>query len=175
MASKKHQPITLDDLLVLKLQALYDVEQELVKALPKMVKAASDPELKDGFASHLDETKGHVMRLEEVFRLLDLPPKKLRGDAIRGLISDAAWVIKNIKTPEARDANLIAAASYVEHYEMAGYLAAREWAATLGNSEIAALLGATLTEEETANEKLSALASSKINDRASMLNGMQEE
>jgi ferritin-like metal-binding protein YciE len=144
----------LSDLLVIKLSSLYDIESALVKALPKMAKAADDPELKKGLADHWEETKGHAERLEKVFELLNLKPKKLKVEAIRGLIADGDWVIKNIEPPAARDVSLIRAAQHVEHYEMAIYRGAVSWATTLGFREIAALLQQNLKEEMAADEKL---------------------
>jgi ferritin-like metal-binding protein YciE len=117
-SAKKNQD--LGDLLVVKMQALYDVEQELVKALPAMAKNSTDPELKKGFEQHLEQTKGHVKRLERAFAILGVPAKKIKGEAIRGLVTDAKWVIQNVKGAQALDANLVAAGQYVEHYEMAG-------------------------------------------------------
>ncbi len=149
----------LRDLLVSKLNVLYDIESVLVKALPKMAKAATDPALKKGFTDHLAETKTHVKRLEQVHKLLDVKPKKLKSEAIRGLVKDGDWVIKNVAPADARDANLARAAQYVEHYEMAGYMGAIAWAETLGESEIASLLSQTLDEEIAADEKLDMVGS----------------
>jgi ferritin-like metal-binding protein YciE len=160
---------TLTDLLLLKLQALYDTEHELVKALPKMAKAAYDEELTAGFRTHLEETKEHVRRLDEAFQLLSEDPKKIKGEAIRGLVEDGEWVIKNIKSSAARDAALIGAASYVEHYEIAGYTIAREWALFLGETEIVSLLEETLAEEQHADAILSALGKTKINERVDII------
>ncbi len=144
----------LKDILVTKIQALYDIESELVKALPKMAKGATDPELRKAFEEHLEETKGHVERLEDIFDLMKAKPKKLKVEAIRGLVADGAWVMKNTEKGNPRDAALIGAALYVEHYEMAGYMGAQEWAEMIGNAEVAALLEETLGEEEAAEEKL---------------------
>lgn len=153
----KNDEAPLKSLLIQKLQALYDIESELVKTLPKMATAAKHADLKDGFRNHLAETKEQVKRLEEAFDILGEKPKKLKAEAIRGLAKDGDWVIKNVKGKEALDVNLIAAASYVEHYEMAGYMAALKWAELLGEIEVADLLEATLGEEEMADEKLAEL------------------
>lgn len=139
--------MNLEDLFISKLNVLYDVETALVKAIPKMVKAASDPDLKEGLKGHLEETKNHVERLEKAFKFLDKKPKKLKSEAIRGLIKDGEWVIKNIKPETARDAALARAAQYVEHYEMAGYRGAVSWAEELEEGEVASLLEETLAEE----------------------------
>jgi len=149
---------SLRELLIVKLQALYDTEGELVKALPKMAKAATDEDLSAAFEDHLEETKAQVERLENIFDLLGEKAKKIKGDAIRGLVTDSEWVIKNTEEGDARDIALIAAARYVEHYEMAGYMGAQEWAEMLGDEGVAALLEETLEEEEKAEEKLSEIA-----------------
>lgn len=152
--TKAKKPTDLRDLLIQKVNALYDIEQNLVKALPKMAKAAKDKDLKAGFTSHLAETKVHVKRLEQVSKILGVKPKALKSDAIRGLIKDGEWVIKNVKPAAAMDSNLARAAQYVEHYEMAGYMAAYDWAKMLGEAQVAELLGITLDEEHAADEKL---------------------
>lgn len=164
---------TLHELLILKLQSLYDVEQELTKALPRMAKAASNSELSSAFTMHLEETRGQVTRLERAMEILQVPAKKQKVEAIRGMVKDAEWSIKNVKAPEARDAILIAAAQYVEHFEMAGYGTARAWAELMGHTEVADLLQETLDEEGASNEKLNGLAESKIN--MEVPTGMQED
>jgi ferritin-like metal-binding protein YciE len=164
MAKKKYE--NLHDLLLLKLHSLYDIETQLVTALPKMVKGASDRELKAAFDKHLGETETHVERLEEALMQLGEKSTKEKVEAIRGLVKDASWVLKSIKNDAARDALLIAAGQYVEHYEMAGYGAAREWADLMGHSEVTELLEATLAEEKAADEKLNELAEGGINSRA---------
>jgi ferritin-like metal-binding protein YciE len=145
---------TLLDLFTLKVMALYDIETQLVKALPKMAKAASDEDLSASFSEHLEETKGHVVRLEEIFEVLDMKPKKSKVEAIAGLIADTEWCIKEDPSPELLDALLIASARYVEHYEMGGYLSAIAWAEELGLDDAAALLNETLEEEQASDEKL---------------------
>ena len=145
---------TLLDLFTLKVMTLYDIETQLVKALPKMAKAASDEELSASFSDHLEETKGQVGRLEEIFEMLDMKPKKSKVEAIAGLIEDAKWCIDQDPSPELLDALLVASARYVEHYEMAGYLSAIAWAESLGLDDAVALLNETLEEERAADEKL---------------------
>jgi ferritin-like metal-binding protein YciE len=166
MATKKMQAVTLEDLLLLKLKALYDIELQLMKALPKMAKKSNDPELKAGFTEHFEETKGHKERLEEIFKSIGQKPTKTKVEAIRGMIIDAEWMMKNIKDREALDASLIAAGQYAEHYEMAGYGSAKEWAKILGLNEIEDLLNQTLLEEKSADQKLNDLATGKINEQA---------
>jgi ferritin-like metal-binding protein YciE len=154
------------DLFLTKIKSLYDTENRLVKALAKLEKQADDSKLKDAFRTHLKETKGHVERLEKIFRMLDAKPQAAKVEGIRGIIKDGEWVIKNVQPEEALDANLIAAAQYAEHYEMAGYGSAKEWALLLGEAEAADLLSQTLEEEKAADEKLNTLAQSGINERA---------
>jgi ferritin-like metal-binding protein YciE len=144
----------LKDLLISKISALYDIENVLVKALPKLAKAARNAELKEGFETHLAETKNHVQRLEKAFSLLDTPAKKLKCEGIRGIVEDGEWVIKNIKPETALDANLARAAQYAEHYEIAGYMGAISWAKELGEDEVASLLTETLEEEKEADKTL---------------------
>src|SRR4051812_13783751 len=112
---------TLYDLLINKLKALYDAESVLIDNLPELANAASDESLGEAFMDHLKETKEHSRRLEQTFKLLGEAPEKLEGEAIRGLVKDAEWVVENVEKGPARDLNLCAAASYAEHYEMAGY------------------------------------------------------
>lgn len=147
---------------------LYDVETQLVKALPKMTKKAKHEDLVKGFEAHAQETEGHVVRLEKAFKLLEMKPKKLKSEAIRGLIDDAKWVMKNVVAGPALDANLIAAAQYVEHYEIAGYGTAIEWAKLMQHTEVEQLLVQTLKEEEATDKKLSTLAEKKINRSVEM-------
>jgi ferritin-like metal-binding protein YciE len=159
---------SLQDALHLKLKALYDIELQLIKALPKMAKAATDKELARGFKEHLAETTNQVKRLEQAFTILGKKPQKTKVEAIRGLVLDADWVMKNVSGSEVLDLNLVAAASYVEHYEMAGYMAAAEWAQALGLDDVVSLLAETLDEEVAAEEKLALLASTKLIAKANM-------
>jgi ferritin-like metal-binding protein YciE len=156
----------LKDLFLLKIKALYDIETHLVKALPKMAAHSADKDLKSGFKNHLKETQGQVRRLRNIFFLLGISPQKTQVEAIRGLVKDAEWLIKNIKDTRALDAGLIAAAQYVEHYEIAGYGTALEWAKLLGLEGAARLLKETLREEKAADEKLNRLAKHKVNKQA---------
>ncbi len=138
----------------LKLQALYDIEKQIEKALPKMAKVASSEALKEGFRMHLEETKEQSKRLEKAFELLGVSPKKLRSEGIRGIIVDGEWVMEVEGPDEIRDSMLASAARYVEHYEMAGYLSACAHAKALGLSKIEALLTESLGEEEATDKKL---------------------
>ena len=156
----------LRELLVMKLQALYFAETEIAKALPKMVEAATDPDLKYAFQSHLKETEEHTSRLTQAFDMLGAKIEPLESDAVTGLIDDAQWCIDNISNSQVLDASLIAAAQYVEHFEMAGYGSAATWAEQIGELEVKKILGMTLDEEKAADEKLSALAMVKVNEQA---------
>lgn len=157
---------SLEDLLIEQLHDLYDAENQLVEALPKMVEAANAPELKSAFASHLDQTKTHVSRLEQAFKELDSVAKRERCDAKKGLIKEASKVINATGDPAIKDAALIAAAQRVEHYEMAGYGSTRTFAHQCGRENVAELLQYTLDEEGHANQRLTQIAESSVNIRA---------
>jgi ferritin-like metal-binding protein YciE len=157
------QLASLKDLYVNELKDLYSAENELVKALPKMAKAASSTELQDGFKQHLEQTKGHVERLEEIFDKLEMTPKGKKCKAMEGLIEEGKELTEEDAEPEVLDAGLIAAAQKVEHYEMAGYGCVRTYARLLGDEEAADLLQQTLDEEGETDKKLTALAETVIN------------
>ncbi len=165
MATKQQKYETLHDLLLLKLGSLLDIEEQIVKALPKMAKAANHEKLREAFSAHLKETEGQVERLNEAFQKLGATAKKSKVEAIRGLAKDTEWVIKSLKNPAARDALLIASAQYVEHYEMAGYGTARQWAFDMGHNDVVELLHLTLDDEKAADTKLNDLAKSSINQK----------
>lgn len=172
---KKSQYDSLHDLFILKLRSLYDIEQEITKALPKMAKAATNPELRDAFTMHLEETRNQAARLERAFEILGVPAKKEKVEAIRGLAKDTEWCIKNVKNREARDAVLVASAQFVEHYEIAGYGTALAWSELMGHTEVTDLLQETLDEESATDEKLSGLAETKINTEVpSGMSGQRE-
>jgi ferritin-like metal-binding protein YciE len=157
---------SLDDLLVDHLKDLYDAEQRLTTALPKMAAAANNPALKAAFTDHLRETQGQVARLEQVFRALGQTAKAEACEAMQGLIAEGEEAIKAAGDPAVKDAALIAAAQRVEHYEMAGYGCARTFAHRLGRADAARLLQQTLDEEGAADKKLTALAESIVNPQA---------
>lgn len=165
----KNKYVTLEDLLLLKLKSLYDVEEELVKALPKMAAVVSNLKLKDTLIAHLAETKTHVKRLEKAFELVGAKVQKIRVEAIRGLIKDVKWLINAVTDPRALDAALIGAARYVEHYEVAGYLAAIEWAEETRQRDLAELLRATLKEEMAADKQLGLIAEKEVDPRVTEL------
>ena len=151
-------PKDLSGLFVNKLRHLYDTEQRLTKALPKMEKAATSPDLKQAFRSHLSETETHVERLERLFGFFDEKPNADTDDAIKGIIS-AGDNVSGIDSDAVRDAALIAAAQAAEHYEMAEYGTLRTWAKVLGKNEAVQLLEFTLEEEKKADQKLTDIAS----------------
>lgn len=145
---------------------LYNAENQLLKALPKMAKAASAPELRDAFEEHLTVTKGQVERLDQIFEALGERPAGKKCVAMEGLIEEGKEMMKEDAEPAVLDAALIAAAQRVEHYEMAGYGCVRTSARLLGYEEAAELLQATLEEEGEADHKLTGLAESVINIKA---------
>ncbi len=153
---------SLSDLLHQELKDLYSAETQLVKALPKMAKAATNDELKAGFEEHLEQTKGHVERLEKSAEILGLKLTGHKCKAMEGLVEEGAEMIDEDAEDTVRDACLIGAARRVEHYEMAGYGVAQALAEALGHSDVAELLGETLTEEEETDAKLTDLATSVI-------------
>lgn len=154
---------SLRKLYVHELKDLYSAENQLLKALPPMVEAAQDESLQKAFKHHLDETRGHVKRLETIFKSLDFSPGGQHCPAMEGLIEEGKEAIKEIKEPEVRDAALIAAAQRVEHYEMAGYGTARTYAEKLGEYDAADILQETLNEESSADLKLTRLAERRLN------------
>jgi len=162
----------LHDVYVEQLKDLYSAETQLIKALPKMVKAAHSPELAQGFEEHLEQTKVHAERLEEIFEGLDEKPTGKKCKAMEGLIKEGAETIHEDASPAAKDALLIAAAQRVEHYEIAGYGSVKTYARLLGEEDAAKLLEETLQEEKDTDEKLTS-AAEQINAEAN--EGEEEE
>jgi ferritin-like metal-binding protein YciE len=150
---------TLRALLIDELKDLYHAENQLVKALPKMAKAASDLDLKAAFVGHLAETKGHVDRLAKALKMLGAPVKGKTCHAMEGLVEEGGEAIETKGPSAIRDANLIGAAQRVEHYEMAAYGTAKAFAKALNEDMVAELLQSTLDEEGAANEKLTSISS----------------
>ncbi len=150
--------LSFDALLIDELKDLYFAEGQLVKALPKMAKAASNPDLKAAFIGHLAQTRGHVTRLAQALKILGRPPKGKTCHAMLGLVKEAAEAIEMKGPDEVRDSNLIGAAQRVEHYEMAAYGTARAFAHVVGENQVADLLQKTLDEEGQANNKLTQIA-----------------
>jgi ferritin-like metal-binding protein YciE len=157
---------SMDDLFVHTLQDIYYAECQIVKALPDMVEKASDPQLKQGFQSHLRETQNHAKRLEQAFKLHGQQPKGVDCPAIDGIIEEAEDVAGEVEDRTVLDAALIAAAQAVEHYEITRYGSLIAWARQLGRADIAQLLQQNLDEEKAADKKLTALAESQVNRRA---------
>jgi ferritin-like metal-binding protein YciE len=157
---------TLEDLLIQELKDLYDAEQQLVEALPKMMQAAENPELQEAFRTHLQETEQQVTRLEQVFEELGVEPEAHTCKGMKGLISEGQQMLKAKGDAEVRDAGLIGQAQRVEHYEIAAYGTARTLAQRLGRSRAAELLQTTLDEEGEADKKLTAIAQSSVNPQA---------
>jgi ferritin-like metal-binding protein YciE len=150
----------LSDLFLDELQDLYDAEHRITKALPKMAKAATDEALKDAFTSHLEETRGHITKLEQVFEILGEKAKRKTCQATVGLLKEGEEIMEEFADSPAVNAALIAAAQKVEHYEIASYGCVTTWAKILGKDDAAELLGEILGEEEAADEKLTDVSES---------------
>src|SRR5438067_13845308 len=159
---------TLQKLYVEELRDLYNAENKLLKALPKMAKAASSEELKNAFETHLGQTETHVERLENIFAELDQTPKGRTCHGMKGLIEEGSEIIKEEGAASVLDAGIIVAAQKVEHYEIASYASVRTFADLLGQKKAAELLQTTLDEESEANELLNGLAESIVNPEALM-------
>jgi ferritin-like metal-binding protein YciE len=156
----------LEDLFLLTLKDIYNGEKQILKALPKMAKNAESSELKKALEHHLEETKGQVERLEQVFELLDKPARGEACEAIKGLIEEGEEVMEKAKTSPVGDAGLIAAGQAIEHYEIARYGTLCAWAKQLGLSSVATTLHQTLDEERRTDEKLTRLAERRVNMQA---------
>ena len=157
---------TLKDLFHSELSDIYDAERRLVKALPKMAKAATCTHLQEAILAHLEETKGHVTKLEQVFACFDLKPRGKTCEATVGLLKEGDEIAEAFEGSPAINAALISAAQKVEHYEIASYGCLHEWAGKLDNPEAAALLLQILDEEKAANEALTEIALARSNDEA---------
>ena len=154
---------TLKDLYLHELKDLFSAEQQLVKALPKMAKAASNKELAGGFQAHLEQTKEHAQRLQQILTSHKATTRGPKCKGMEGIVTEGAEMIEEEADDEVKDAGLISAAQRVEHYEMAGYGTALAYAELLGDQEGAKLLQTTLEEERQTDQKLSKLAKSAIN------------
>ena len=157
---------SLEDLFVHELKDLLSAEKQLVKALPKMAKGANSPALQAAFEEHLEQTKGHVERLEKIFSILDKSPRAEHCKAMEGLVQEGADLLEEEGAAMVKDAALIGAAQRVEHYEIAAYGTTRTLAELLGQNEAAKLLQQTLDEEKATDEKLTELAMSEVNPEA---------
>ena len=154
---------TLEDLYTDMLKDLYSAEKQLVKALPKMAKAAQSPDLQKAFQNHLKQTEGHVDRIERIFSDMEGSPRGKKCAAMEGLVEEGSELLQEDIEPNVLDAGLIAAAQKVEHYEIASYGTVRAWAERLGKNRAVQLLQQTLDEESAANEKLTQIAESQAN------------
>lgn len=154
---------TLKDLYIHELKDLFSAEKQLIRALPKMAKAATNPELAAGFETHLEETKEHAARLEKLLKDHDQSARGPKCKGMEGVIAEGAEMIEEEAEDEVRDAGLIAAAQRVEHYEIAGYGTARTYAELLGDRAGAKVLQRTLDEEAATDKKLTKLAVGSIN------------
>jgi ferritin-like metal-binding protein YciE len=162
---------SLQDLYVDQLRDLYNAENQLVKALPKLAKASTNEELQSAFENHLEETRGHVERLEQIFQEMGEKPSGKTCKAMKGLVEEGVEMIDEDAEPPIMDAGLIAAAQRVEHYEIAGYGVVRNFAKLLGKQDAARLLQQTLDEEGAADKTLTKLADGVINARAKQPTG----
>ena len=165
----------LQDLLHDELKDMYDAEKQLTKALPKLVKKASAPELKEALQVHLGETEGHVGRLEQIFEQLGLPVRGKKCEGMQHLLAEGNNIIAEAQDDATRDAVMIAAAQKLEHYEIASYGTIRTWANVLGKTDVAAQLEDTLEEEKGADLKLTTIAESFVNQEAADAGHDEEE
>lgn len=157
---------TLQDLYVDGLKDLYSAENQILKALPSMIKAANSTELKSGFENHLAQTQEHVARLDQIFEKLSVSPRGKHCKGMEGVLAEGKELLQDDMDPKVMDAGLIGAAQHVEHYEMAGYGTCRTYAELLGDKAAARLLQKTLDEETQTNDKLTKLAVASINAAA---------
>ena len=160
------QQKTLNDLFLHFLQDIYYAERQLLKALPKMAKAAQSPELKQDFLTHREQTQHQVERLQQVFETIGKSARGITCEALNGLVEEAQELIEEFSEGPARDAGLLAGGQAVEHYEMARYGALVAWAKTLGNQQAAQLLQETLDEEKQTDALLNRLANDSLNPKA---------
>jgi ferritin-like metal-binding protein YciE len=156
----------LDDLFVHTLQDIYYAEQQIAKSLPKMIDKASDPQLKQGFQQHLAETQNQIRRLEQVFQMHGQPVKGTTCAAMDGILEEAQDIMQEANDNEVRDAAMLASAQAVEHYEITRYGTLVSFAKQLGREDCAAVLQQNLDEEKATDKRLTAIAESKVNQRA---------
>ncbi len=154
------------DVFLMELRDMYDAEHQILKALPKMIKAAKNDELKQGFETHLHETEGQVKRLEEAFASLDETPKRKKCGGMEGILEEGAELLKQKLEDNALDAALAAAAQKVEHYEITSYGTLCTWAEVMGHTEVLELLKQNLAEEKATDQKLTDLAEGSLNEDA---------
>jgi ferritin-like metal-binding protein YciE len=166
---------TLRDLLIHELKDLYSAEKQLVKALPKVANAVNDTDLKGGIEKHLEETKGHVNRLEQIFEMLGTSTRGPKCKGMEGLIEESSTLIEDEPDAEVLDAGIICGSQKIEHYEIAGYGTARTFAELLGEEEVMELLQQTLDEEKATDGKLTELALSSVNLMAADADSSEED
>jgi ferritin-like metal-binding protein YciE len=154
---------SLNDLYISELKDLYSAEDQIVKALPKVIEKTTSPELRQALADHLEETRGHVARLEEIFEMHGEEAQKQKCKGMQGVLAEGDELMGYDATPEVRDAAIISACQRVEHYEIAAYGTVRTYAEQLGFERAAAVLQETLDEEMAADEKLTDIAASRVN------------
>lgn len=157
---------SLHDLMLDEIRDLYDAEQQLVKALPKIAEAATSPALRSAIEGHLEETRGHVGRLERAFGMLGESPKRKHCSGIAGILDEGNSVVKSDFNGAVKDAGIIAGAQRVEHYETAAYGNVIAWARAMGHEEVASILHETLAEEKAANDKLTSIGEGGLNHEA---------
>ncbi|TDH57254.1 ferritin-like domain-containing protein [Dankookia rubra] len=157
---------TLDDLFVHTLQDIYYAENQIAKSLPKMIAKATDPKLKQGFETHLEETKGQIKRLEQVFQMHGQEVKGVTCAAMDGILDEATETMSDVGDKEVLDAAMLSAAQAVEHYEITRYGTLIAFARQLGRDDCAGVLQQTLDEEKATDKKLTAIAESKVNKKA---------
>jgi ferritin-like metal-binding protein YciE len=148
----------IEELLISELKDIYSAEKQITKALPKMAKAATSPDLRAAFESHLEETNGQIERLDQIFETLGKSGRGKVCHGMQGVLEEGSEVLEDTEKGDVRDAALISAAQRVEHYEMAAYGCVREYANVLGMKDVVALLEATLEEEKAADEKLTKIS-----------------
>jgi ferritin-like metal-binding protein YciE len=157
---------SLHDLYMSELKDLYSAEDQILKALPKMIEKAESPQLRDALESHLEETRGHVSRLEQVFEMHGEEAKKLKCKGMQGVLEEGDEMVGKDATPAVRDAAIISACQRVEHYEIAAYGTVRTYAEQMGQQRAADVLQETLDEELAADETLTEIANSRVNIEA---------
>ena len=157
---------SLHDLYLSELKDLYSAENQIIKALPKVIEKTSSPELRQALESHLEQTRGHVTRLEEVFQMHGEEPKKMKCKGMQGVLDEGEEMLGFDAPPDVRDAAIISSCQRVEHYEIAAYGSVRTYAEQMGHDRAAAVLQETLDEEKEADEKLTDIAESRVNVEA---------
>ncbi len=158
----------LEDVLTDELKDIYSAENQIIKALPKMAKASSNGELRDAFQQHLEQTRTHAQRIEQICQELNITPKGKKCVGMQGVIAEGAEVLDMDGSPEAKEAALIGAAQRVEHYEIAAYGTARTHARQLGHENAATMLEQTLKEERQTDDRLTNIAENEVNQNAKM-------